>query len=188
MTLNERFHAFLKESNNEVQHAFDKMAREIFDKYCLNANGTPYYFTEIEFYYHAPDHKDEFCKKHPKQKKTDTLFFHYSGVDITFGGSENEYGGILIRAITDGKTEMNGPLVSLCALLNGGSDTVSLKIEQCSRPSAGKAICRAPRVGLEIKGKYLTEKKIHQNKPYRYYIQGANVKNRPKFEDIIENK
>lgn len=189
MTLNEQFHKF---SEDNSKPDFNQMAQYVFEHCYLVANDTKYFLTEIEFYYHANGHEDEFCKKKKEQLKSDTLFFHYSGVDITFGcekekeKDKKEYGGILVRGIkSENKKESenkeegeNGPLRVLCALLNENTEdrglhlklVVSSKQERTYRKDK---ILRAARIGLSAKDR---EKQQFQTRPYRYFIKDANPK------------
>jgi hypothetical protein len=52
------------------------------------------------FYNHntSSQHPDEYAHQHAEQAKSNTWYFHGSGLDITFGDKEI-YGGILIRSI-----------------------------------------------------------------------------------------
>lgn len=177
MTLNEKFHD-LKEKS-EIK-AFDEMAKYVFEHCYLVANETKYFLTEIEFYYHANGHEDKFCKQ-GKQKESDTLFFHYSGVDITFGCSKKEeFGGILVRGIeSENKKEgVNGPLRVLCALLNENTKDKGLHLKlvvssKQERTYRKDKILRAARIGLSAKDR---EKQQFQTRPYRYFIKDANPK------------
>lgn len=92
---------------------------ELFATYLLNRCvmyiGTQKYFLEeVEFYYHANLHKDEYVHKNSDQKTNRKWYFHkysngsyksgtYKGLDLTFG-STTAFGGILIRAIENATT------------------------------------------------------------------------------------
>jgi hypothetical protein len=68
----------------------------------------------VEFYYHGPDHADDFAHKDPIQNQIGLWYFHrfggeyrsgtYKGLDITFG-RDGSFGGILLR----GAVRMSAP-------------------------------------------------------------------------------
>lgn len=181
MTLNDQFHRFLEEKSgkSKFQEAFNEMAKYVFGHCCLVANGKKYLLTEIEFYYYADAHKDEFCKKNGEQLKSDTLFFHYSGVDITFGKEKDkekneECGGILIRGIESVDKDVceNGPLRVLCTLLNkNNAEGVHVKLETSLPEKRECEIYQSLRIGLSVKA--WDKDNIFRNAKYRYFIDGA---------------
>lgn len=188
MTLNQHFNDFLKDSNNNEHTAMSKMADYVFKNYCLQAGDTPYWFTEIEFYYYSPEHPDPFCKRNPHRAQdtkspgvaSDKLFFHYSGVDISFDSDEadkmkRQYGGILIRGIQNPneKDAVSGPLKVLCHLLNKTQQTKEGRLTLQLAPSPFTDTYKSiPRYGLsapagdEAKQKYIAE-------PYRFHLSRA---------------
>lgn len=92
---------------HQLESSFEKIAHCLFKDYQINANESIYRFLEIEFYYHSENKPDPHTYKATKQKTYGHWYFHYSGIDITFG-SENSYGGILIRSI--GKVNPEKPV------------------------------------------------------------------------------
>lgn len=191
MTLNEKFHELLETQERkgvvDFEDSFAEMAKHIFKNYCLEANGEKYDFTEIEFYYYSENnkHPDPWCYRQPNKNKaflpSDTLWFHYSGMDITFDNEGNdEYGGILIRSIKDKDgNQTNGPLRSLYKLLNasanGKSVCLNLKLTQSNiSVSMAEPI---PRYGLNVQtgDKKLLEKNDYKNRKYRFYLKGTKI-------------
>lgn len=190
MTLNDKFHEFVKESNSNPdkywEDVFQKMAKYVFQNCHLEANGKKYYLTEIEFYYyHKIEHPDLWCYRKPEKDgmfPSDSLWFHYSGMDITFDNKEkNESGGILIRSIKDEHgNQTNGPLRSLYKLLNasanGKSVCLNLKLTQSNiSVSMAEPI---PRYGLNVQtgNKNFSEKNKYQAREYRFYLEGTDIK------------
>src|SRR5262245_40018162 len=61
----------------------------------LVAGGVPHRLTEVEFYYHGPEHPDRFAHRDPIQVHNGRWYFHrtagvyragsFKGVDLTFG-------------------------------------------------------------------------------------------------------
>lgn len=189
MTLNKKFHKLLEKYNLNTKEnwetVFKKMAEYIFQNCHLEANGTKYYLTEIEFYYyHKIEHPDLWCYRKPEKNgmfPSDSLWFHYSGMDITFDNRKNnESGGILIRSIKDEKgNPTNGPLRSLYALLNTNSNDKSVCLKLISSESKEKiSINQTTRYGLNVQtgDKNFSEKNKYQARKYRFYLEGADIK------------
>lgn len=185
MTLNKKFHEFVSSENKNWEAVFQKMAEYVFQNCHLEANGTKYYLTVIEFYYyHKIEHPDLWCYRKPEKNgmfPSDSLWFHYSGMDITFDNKEkNEYGGILIRGIKDEKgNHTNGPLRSLYALLNTNSNDKSVCLKLISSESKEKiSINKTTRYGLNVQtgDKNFSKKNKYQAREYRFYLEGAGIK------------
>lgn len=189
----------MKESSNDFKSAFDQMAKFVFEHCYLEANDKKCFLTEIEFYYHTEEYKDGFCKKEDKQLESNTLFFHYSGVDITFGFESSQpktksYGGILVRGVhfIDEPEGENGPLRVLRALLNKNIQEHGVKLKLFVSPTSLKArglsICRAARIGLREKEWDLN--RTFQNAKCRYFIKEATPRprNYSLGEDVIYKK
>ena len=186
MTLNQHFNDLLKDSKNMCA-VFKEMADLLFATYCFEAGDKKYFFTEIEFYYHSKDHPDPFCKRTPQNSSklfcpevpSDNLFFHYSGIDISFDNDEkdktkHQYGGILVRAIesADGKEAVNGPLKVMTLLLNAArqKEGVRLVLKEEARQYVPKpSLCRG-RFGLTAND---GAKRDYVDRPYRYYLPGT---------------
>jgi hypothetical protein len=106
-----------------LQNKCREIAESLFCNYCINCNGTEYYFAEVEFYYWQKDKWDEKWNRitYPRNSEAGKLFFHLSGIDICFNSDYNEakFGGILIRAIMDENNIVTaGPLTCKDLLLN----------------------------------------------------------------------
>ena len=115
-----KFGAVKKES---LQNECTKIAESLFCNYCINCNGTEYYFAEIEFYYWQKNVWDEKWNRvtYPRNCNAGDLFYHLSVIDICFHSSyeEAKFGGILIRAIMDENNIVTtGPLTCKDLLLN----------------------------------------------------------------------
>lgn len=105
-------------TSNFKEH-FDEIAQELLNLCVLNVNDKEMRICEIEFYLKSEHHDDIFAHCNEKQKENQTWYFHrtrdgtsyrggtYKGLDITFGG--NGFGGIIIRAISDDNTYIDGP-------------------------------------------------------------------------------
>ncbi len=123
--------------SSDVQKTFGDIAQRLFDEYCINCNGTEYYFAEIEFYYFEKGKWDKSWNDvtYERNANSGDLFYHLSGVDICFlsaltkekGKKNGSGGGMLIRSIWDGKNKDSlivGPLTCANKMLNackGGS-------------------------------------------------------------------
>lgn len=88
---------FSIDKKNE-EASFQRIAKELLNNYVIMSNHVPYRITEIEFYINSADHGDDYTHSHPLQKTKGKWYMHGSGMDITCG-SDDFYGGILIRAI-----------------------------------------------------------------------------------------
>jgi hypothetical protein len=115
----------------DVKKTFGDIAKKLFQEYCINCNGTEYYFAEIEFYYYEQGKWDKNWNDvtYERNANAGDLFYHLSGVDICFlsaltkekGKKIGGGGGILIRSIWDGKNKESlivGPLTCVNEMLN----------------------------------------------------------------------
>ncbi|MEI7501369.1 MAG: hypothetical protein WCK84_13095 [Bacteroidota bacterium] len=120
---------FLIVQSRDWDKEFGRIAKILFNNYSIRSNDKRFDIIEVEFYYDSKEHPDPFIyDKTERNKSRGNLFFHYSGVDITFGDETNNIrGGILIRAIKDGDKYIIGPLKTMMALLN-----------ECPRMDSGK--------------------------------------------------
>lgn len=102
----------------QPSESFQRIANDLMNNWHLVSGNKKYRITEIEFYYkHKKYHKDPYVHGHKQQKTSHQWYFHGSGIDLTFGTDEF-YGGILIRAIyNDEDSEYHyGPLKILTEL------------------------------------------------------------------------
>ena len=149
---------------------FDGIADLLFNQYKIVTSSQEYQLTEIEFYYFNSNHNDEttygFLKegikykervlKHKKfQYNQLTWYFHYSGIDITFGTKTNP-AGILIRGIKNLQTneKISGPLVVLLELLNQSTkvnDSIPfiLKLDELKNTIHNVYFSKKKRVGID---------------------------------------
>lgn len=84
---------------DDIPANFNRIAAKLFNDWLIQVNENCYRILELEFYYNdGHGHKDFYTHGHAMQKTSGHWYFHYSGIDLTFG-SENIYGGILIRSV-----------------------------------------------------------------------------------------
>lgn len=178
---------------------FNEIANLLLNKYLLIINGYEYRISEIEFYYYSESHRDEYTHKDDNQKKNGEWYFHrqngksykngtFKGLDIS-AGSDNSYGGILIRSIEISDNLIEGPcnVVNKILELTNSPDINSL-VSKISvnvldqgllflkdTPIAERRIMKSMRVGLSLKKiksfefickeyRYLTSMNIKKNK------------------------
>lgn len=103
-------------NKEDYQSDFDRIAKVLLNQTELITKGNSYRIREIEFYYHSANHTDYYCHRNGRQLKNNRLYFHrfkdpekyvrlkQKGIDITIGNGETIYGGVLIRAIENIKT------------------------------------------------------------------------------------
>ena len=130
----EKFEDLFKglEAQNDMTAKFEVIANGLMNNFLIRANNKDFRLSEIEFYlYEQGKHEDNHIhsmvlangnqnESSLYQNKMANWYFHYSGIDLTFGDEKNRYGGILIRSIvsvSDGK-EIKGPLKLKNYLLN----------------------------------------------------------------------
>ena len=139
-----------------IQNRCFKIAKTLFENYCVACGDKVYRFAEIEFYYYKKEEsgKNNFDKDwnretYPRNKDAGDLFFHYSGVDICFqchyddidkNNEYGEFGGILIRSLRDGKKILAGPLFCANLMLNACKEHMPTlqkrDCQQCTLESA----------------------------------------------------
>lgn len=106
---------------------FATIARRLLGPTRLRAGDELLRFTEIEFYYHGPEHPDVFAHRDPVQIHTGRWYFHrtrgeyrggsFKGLDLAFGFG-SAHAGILLRGVErpDG-TLIDGPSLFVDHLL-----------------------------------------------------------------------
>lgn len=119
--------------SENMENYFKTIAEKLFNEFIIVANTKNYRLAEIEFYmHHEEKHPDTFIHAKAKgdinearenQKEMGLWYFHYSGIDITFGDGDGDkrYGSILLRSIIDVENPENpikGPLKLKDRLLN----------------------------------------------------------------------
>ncbi len=112
-------HSFIinEHSNKkDYQSDFDRIAKVLLNQTELVTKENFYRIREIEFYYYSAKHTDFYCHRNDRQLKNNRLYFHrfkdpekyvrlkQKGIDITMGNGKTIYGGVLIRAIENIKT------------------------------------------------------------------------------------
>lgn len=111
-------------TKEEFQEKCSKIAKTLFNDYCINCNGKEFYLAEIEFYYWEKNKWDDKWNKvtYPRDGyNAGELFFHLSGYDICFESSygKSKFGGILVRGMMDENNEViAGPLSCKDIILN----------------------------------------------------------------------
>lgn len=169
----------------DVKKTFGDIAKKLFQEYCINCNGTEYYFAEIEFYYYEKGRKDGKCEEEWNSVtyardgySAGDLFYHLSGIDICFESHFNSkediysaettktttntarYGGILIRSVTnvnDG-TLIAGPLNCKDELLNACKGSCMPKLEKLNLSDQEKRKNIVPKPSKRFLGKDLQPK------------------------------
>ena len=86
-------------TGSEHQGRCDAIALSLFNHYTLRRDGALCRFMELEVYLHDTDYPDPFCHTHDDQLNRETLYWHYSGVDVTMGKKPIHYCGVLVRGI-----------------------------------------------------------------------------------------
>ena len=134
LNLNNPFDGLKPTDVRGIQDRCSKIAKTLFENYCIKCGNKNFRLAEIEFYYYK---NEENCdnnynntwnrETYPRKKDAKELFFHYSGIDICFqcnydekekSNEYGEFGGILIRSILDGNKILAGPLFCANAMLN----------------------------------------------------------------------
>jgi hypothetical protein len=144
---------------------FKRIALHLMNNNVLIVGHGRYRFTELEFYYFNENgkHADVYSHRHRYQKTNGQWYFHGSGLDITFG-SENVYGGILIRGIKNLQDNkfINGPILCVQELFEnlGGvnnEEKVNFYIQELPWEGMNSVIeiqeiysCRRVRINQEI--------------------------------------
>lgn len=165
-------------TKEDVQDKCFEIAKTLFSNYCINCNGTKYYFMEIEFYYYEKGLWDDAWNVVTYARNgyaAGDFFYHLSGIDICFESSYNndkaKFGGVLIRAIKDVNNKIiAGPLKCKDEILNAckGIKMPMLAPVSIKREIITKATYRAL-------GKDAIEKKIDM--PYNLCFFDANKDN-----------
>lgn len=189
LTIDESTHESIKDS-------FARIAEELMNKWIIMAGSNEYRIAELEFYYNSDSHPDWYSHKHELQKTREKWYFHPSGIDITCGNG-TAYGGILIRAICNIKTDeyFYGPLKLLTELFNTIPNILSLEntfglIHYKDGKLKHEVPIPAPRIGLnkmkdQIELNKDKNQKGYYDRPYRFLIM-PEKEHREKFR--YENK
>lgn len=157
-------------SSNAQEDSIHHFMSELIYNYQLQVNGETYYFEEIEFYYSAPNHKDEIAIK--RKQKAGDIFFHGYGFDICFETTDNSHGGILVRSLYKEKPdEQNsyivlGPFNCLIEVLKNIDSNKELKISinnKILKNEQPRLYCCSRKLGETSKSK------VFYNKPYRIF-------------------
>lgn len=194
------------------KNQLDELAKYLLFETHIVANDQTYRMLEIELYICNDKHKDIFTHCHREQKNMLTWYFHqmsdkehsykggtFKGLDITCGGSIDNYGGILIRAIMNETTDevIEGPCNVVNELLkqtkcNSIKELVIEKFNNnlsCVEHSLLKVkekhydtddVYVAPRIGLSMKGDNVDEKQKYVDRNYRYIIFKDRIKKEKK--------
>lgn len=203
MDVKNNFKKFLARKKNpndfikisQFQEFFDEVAKYLLGNVAIvfgpEPDGTKYYLAEIEFYYKNEKAKEIVIKSsEDKKKKVESsfysctykrireaglLFWHYSGIDICFSSSDNNYGGVLIRSlikmVNGSEPELiAGPLRCANELMNQsvleGKDSIPHIIE-LKRYEEKYTIMSTIRQGIETSDKYdELKKKIKKDHGY----------------------
>lgn len=159
------------DSHQSIHESFDRIAHDLIHNWHLQVCGELYSFTEIEFYYFLHGvHEDNATHGHLYDKGL--WRFHPAGLDITFEGSNNKDGGILIRGLKNGAEFINGPRRVLEAIFKSLGKVTSVE-------KAFGLIPKMPRTTEEISKTTRHGLSNVQSNPfkdyyYRYYIDLDN--------------
>jgi len=142
------------QNNPFLSHAENLMLGHVWQ-----VSNKEFHFTEIEFYSKSVNGDgDPYTHGHAEQLKSDSWYFHGSGIDITFGDADT-YGGILIRGIKfkdehDQWQYISGPIRVATAIFSAIGQTpmqqLSFGLKKLGMPVEIKIYC-CPRVGLNAK-------------------------------------
>jgi hypothetical protein len=137
-----------------IDNDFNRIASELMNNWILKVESKKYRIAEIEFYFKSDFHNDIYIHGHDLQKRKEKWYFHGSGVDITFGSNEF-YGGILIRAIYDltNQKYIYGPLNSVTEIFSNVKSVYESNLSFGLVPADKNKLemeepISAPRVGL----------------------------------------
>jgi hypothetical protein len=114
--------------DEEFEGWFARIADVLLNRTRLVVGGLPHRLTEVEFYYHGPEHPDRFAHRDPVQVFTGRWYFHrtggvyrsgsFKGVDLTFGTLE-AHAGVLCRGLQKPEgTLVDGPSLLVDHLLD----------------------------------------------------------------------
>lgn len=165
----------LKIKPEALEKDFDRIANDLMNNWVLAVNETHYRLTEIEFYCKSVlsdgPINDPYTHGHAEQLKSNTWYFHGSGLDLTFG-TPDYYGGILIRGLQRIKDEkhISGPLNSITEIFSSFENCEKKKFDFGlfeAKEYNWKILnsIKAPRVGLNPKIDSNSHKKL-----FRYLI------------------
>jgi hypothetical protein len=116
MKMNDTFTIHEHNKREYYQYDFDRIAKVLLNQTELIAKINFYRIREIEFYCFSNNHTDFYCHKNERQLQNLRLYFHNikdpekylilkrKGIDITIGNGNSIFGGVLIRAIENVKT------------------------------------------------------------------------------------
>lgn len=192
-------------TQQDVELKFDVIAHKLLNKVELVSGNTSFRICEIEFYLNGGIHCDLFTHSDKQQLTHGQWYFHrtgnqyrtgnYKGLDITFAKGTKVYGGILIRAIEEIKTQKlyDGPCVSVNRLLSiHGCNEVVPFIEKkgwdwhCTNVDnlifirdieelEQRTLYKCPRVGLTLK-KTTGKRSVDISRDYRYLSAPKEIK------------
>lgn len=198
---------------------FVEISKYLFLNTHIKVANKSFRLAEIEFYVCNDNHKDIFTHCNNQQKEMLTWYFHqmsnkahsykggtFKGLDITCG-SENGYGGILIRSILDetSNTIIEGPCKVVNEILGCLKiDSIKLFVTEKLKNNlscfdndfltiefkkySGIDLYVAPRIGLYLKGNDIDEKKKFIVKDYRYIFYKNGVKKEKKKMKLLTEK
>lgn len=180
----ETFEDLFKEfqSEKDMTNQFTEIANNLMNYFVIRANRKDYRLAEIEFYLYEKDkHKDDFIHaKIIKDKPNDSAkhqikmgcwYFHYSGIDLTFGNGKNRFGGILIRSLVAldvkskpiiGPLKLKNHLLNQYEFLNQSRDFLKLVYDE---KILKETIIPMQRIGLGTTGNGM-----YKNHKYRFVV------------------
>lgn len=130
MEINELLQKPLKDNGKNIQEAFNQIAKDLIQKFCIQCGETNFYLAEFEFYYYEETLFNQKWNEITYERigyKAGDLFYHLSGMDICFDshlskdkGKKVGYGGgVLIRSVVEENGDITvGPLTCVNKMLN----------------------------------------------------------------------
>lgn len=182
---------FLKLKTKNWEAEFERIATTLCNECILMANEHQFAIVDVEFYYFSEqEHPDPFVYSvSDKNKLMGEWFFHYSGIDITFGCGETR-GGILIRAIkkVNPPEYIIGTLKSMYAILTcfpsiNSGEGLSLSLNQNPNPKTER-LEKKIRIGLD-KDKKKKDVDRYQDKEYRFIANYYEISEQIRNKTII---
>jgi hypothetical protein len=181
---------------------FVRIASTLLGSARLVVAGESHRLTEIEFYYHHPEHPDLFAHRDPIQLELGRWYFHrtggtyrggsFKGLDISFGDGTH-HGGVLLRGLEqpDGSL-VDGPSLLVDHLLkkSGYRDVSAFDKDIAERPiwddssplilrhvpAENRCWLRCARVGLTLRRhRPNTQAERFVLKPYRFLTEPKRI-------------
>jgi hypothetical protein len=169
-----------------VEQSFDRIAKELINKYELKINDKIYQFIDLEFYFFCDSHEDRFTlEEHIKREGE--LEAHRYGVDISLGNSKDAYGGVLIRSLlyedkVIHKSHVKNEIINNLQFGNNNIEIVKKKNVKAAN------IIRTERENLGKIDVAKNRKEKFKKKKYRFVVFDENVIRKLKGKETLLRK